>query len=231
MDEDAFDDSDGLEDPTYVKYFRLKLGVTKQYCETPDLKVVLQNGSRTHIFLVLSHALTIASKVWKRIISPGSFKLLDKEPYGRDGEYIKIMNLEDDDPPALDIIFKIIHLQTDKIPFWSSFKLLRNLAIVCDKYECGKVLKPWSHLWMKTYTDKATSARYEDWLFIAKALDPKNMRTTEISRALTLESSSKSECGTYLVRSCGRYHEDWTVTLELIPDKIISIATTTALLR
>ncbi|KAF3192954.1 hypothetical protein TWF225_010821 [Orbilia oligospora] len=169
------------------------------YYEAADLKVVLKNESGNFSFLVSSHALSIASKVWKLIINPRGTKELDIEnlvPYGA----VKIMKLEDDDALALDVIFQIIHLRTDETPAEISFGLLRKIAIVSDKYECGKVLNPWPKLWMRPYENQATSPLYEDWVFIAKAFNSKNTKAKAISKELILEISSKSQCDNYFWR-------------------------------
>ncbi|KAF3208316.1 hypothetical protein TWF106_008110 [Orbilia oligospora] len=169
------------------------------YYEAADLKVVLKNESGNFSFLVSSHALSISSKVWKLIIHPRGTKELDTEnlvPYGA----VKIMKLEDDDALTLDVIFQIIHLQTDEIPAEISFGLLRKIAIVSDKYECGKVLNPWPKLWMKPYENRATAPLFEDWIFIAKALNSKNTKAKAISKELILEVSSKSQCDNYFWR-------------------------------
>ncbi|KAF3126091.1 hypothetical protein TWF703_010552 [Orbilia oligospora] len=113
---------------------------------------------------------------------------------------LKIMKLEDDDALALDVIFQIIHLRTDETPAEISFGLLRKIAIVSDKYECGKVLNPWPKLWMKPYENQATSPLYEDWIFIAKAFNSKNTKAKAISKELILEISSKSQRDNYFWR-------------------------------
>ncbi|KAF3086518.1 hypothetical protein TWF706_011660 [Orbilia oligospora] len=110
------------------------------------------------------------------------------------------MKLEDDDALALDVIFQIIHLRTDETPAEISFGLLRKIAIVSDKYECGKVLNPWPKLWMKPYENQATSPLYEDWIFIAKAFNSKNTKAKAISKELILEISSKSQRDNYFWR-------------------------------
>ncbi|KAF3286959.1 hypothetical protein TWF970_008789 [Orbilia oligospora] len=191
------------------------------YYEAADLKVVLKNESGNFSFLVSSHALSIASKVWKLIIHPRGTRELDIEnlvPYGA----VKIMKLEDDDALALDVIFKIIHLQTDEIPAEISFGLLKKIAIVSDKYECGKVFNPWPKLWMKTYERRATSPLYEDWIFIAKALGSKTTKAKAISRKLILEVSSTSQCGNYFWRiisaSTGTVSSKVEIHLKHLPD-------------
>ncbi|KAK6359138.1 hypothetical protein TWF696_000305 [Orbilia brochopaga] len=194
----------------------------KQHYDLADLKVVLKTNNKMYCFLVASHALCMASKVWKRIIHPNGFRELEYEPRGPDGASIKVIRLEDDVANTLDIIFNIIHLETDSIPKKLSFRRLRQMAIICDKYECAKALGPWPEMWMQEHLANATTPGFEDWLFIAKVLDPTQMKAKEITKSLVMETSSKSVCGTYIKRftSTPTSEKEFEVNLELMPDSI-----------
>lgn len=181
--------------------------------------VRLRTKDDEYRYLVSSHTLSIASKIWKKITNPAGFKSLETESWNE--VTVKVMHLEDDDWKALEIIFNVIHLQIDRIPSKVSFDLLRKIAVVCDKYECGKVLRPWSGIWMKEFYAKATEATYEDWLFIARVLEPKAMRVKDVTRELILQASSKSACGTYFVRRPKAGDKRHEINVQLIPDYLL----------
>ncbi|KAK6530622.1 hypothetical protein TWF281_007462 [Arthrobotrys megalospora] len=233
--EDNEEDAEGEnEDPgaqqdeiDYKKQALLRIsnGTPTEYYESPDLKVVLKNERGTYTFLVSSHALSIASKVWKFTIHPQGFKELETETLGSYGT-VKVMRLEDDDVLALDLIFQILHLRTDEILSDVSFGFLRRIAVVSDKYECGKALNPWPKMWMKPYEGLAIVPQYEDWIFIAKTLQPKNTKMKVISTRLVLEVSSKSECGKYFRRDVAiPVGSKVEIDLELLPDRFLAYVT------
>ncbi|RVD83686.1 uncharacterized protein DFL_005465 [Arthrobotrys flagrans] len=225
-EEDDDDDDEDEAERIYKKQALLRIsnGNPTEYYGSTDLKVVLKNEHGSFSFLVSSHVLSIASKVWRRIINPGRLKPLEGEVLSGYGS-VQIMTLEDDDALALDLIFQILHLQADKIPDEISFKLLRNIAIVSDKYECGRALNPWPKLWMEPYEHLATTCGYEDWIFIAKALQPKNAKVKEVSRTLVLEASSKSQCGEYFWRKVSIYSSGIEVDLKHLPDGVLAYVT------
>ncbi|KAF3910747.1 hypothetical protein ABW21_db0209788 [Orbilia brochopaga] len=216
--EDIRDDSnsEGSDVGSSTQEFRSET----QYYDLADLKVILSYNGEQYCFLVASHALCMASKVWKRIIHPNGFRELETEPHGSDGATIKVIRLEDDAANTLDMVFSIIHLRTESIPKNLSFRRLRQLAIICDKYECGKALGPWPGMWMQEHIANAMAPGFEDWLFIAKVLDPTQMRAKEISRNLVLEAGSKSICGSYMKRYATSSETQFEVNLDLMPDKI-----------
>ncbi|KAK6500483.1 hypothetical protein TWF481_010826 [Arthrobotrys musiformis] len=192
-----------------------KIEITQCYA-SGDLKVIAKRNGDIDgpSFLVSSHTLSMASEMWKVSIypRPGLHPALayETKPGGSNffnvaesiylGQKIKTMAIAEEDTFVLDIIFRILHFQTDKIPTQISFGLLRRIAVVCNRYGCGKALNPWSQLWMKSYQSYAASPRFEDWIFIAKALHYKDIRSREISRVLVSESSSRSLCGNYFLR-------------------------------
>ncbi|KAK6530623.1 hypothetical protein TWF281_007463 [Arthrobotrys megalospora] len=197
----------------------------KEYYESPDLKVIIKGKPSDYIFLVSSHALSIASRVWRRTLAPQNIKDLESQPFeDSDDGTIKVLYVDDIDPLALDILFKVIHWQTEDLPQTLPFDSLRKLAIACDRYDCGKVLNPWPLVWMEEYESKATLPGFEDWIFIAQVLDTRNTKAREISRNMVLEASSVSKCGKYLrrdVREIAIAAHTTEVELDFIPAGIL----------
>ncbi|KAK6514790.1 hypothetical protein TWF506_007152 [Arthrobotrys conoides] len=197
----------------------------KEYYESPDLKVVIKGEPDKVAFLVSSHALAIASKEWRNKLSRDNLKELESHPFdGSSDGTIKVLCLEDVDPSSLDILFQVIHWKTDDLPQHLTFDALRKLALTCEKYGCGRVLNPWPLVWMEEYEQQAVLPGFEDWMFIAQALDTRNVKLREVSRQMILEVSSISKCGTYLrrdVRGEGIAAHTIEIEVKLIPPGIL----------
>ncbi|KAK6337621.1 hypothetical protein TWF730_003016 [Orbilia blumenaviensis] len=197
----------------------------KEYFDSPDLKVVVRVGLADSAFLVSSHALAMASKKLREKLNSESTKELEDKPSGALSSGItRVLNLENADPLSLDILFQVMHWKTDNLPQKLTWDSLRKLAVVCDKYECGKILNPWPLIWMEDYEGQATLPGFEDWIFIANALDTRNTKARDISRKLVLESSSISKCGTYIrrdVRGIGIAAHTVEIEVGLIPTRVL----------
>lgn len=53
-----------------------------------------------------------------------------------------------DDPDAMLLLLYVAHLHFDKVPNTVDLATLRDLAIVCDKYDCAIPLAPWLRSWI-----------------------------------------------------------------------------------
>ncbi|KAF3144019.1 hypothetical protein TWF569_007185 [Orbilia oligospora] len=203
----------------------LSVNPPKEYYESPDLKVIIKGDPDGMAFLVSSHALAMASKEWRSKLSPNNLKNLERHIFeaSSDGT-IKVLCLEDVDPSSLDILFQVIHWKTEDLPQHLTFDALRNLATACEKYGCGRVLNPWPLVWMEEYEQQAVRPGFEDWMFIAQALDTRNAKVDVISRQMVLEISSISKCGTYLrrdVRGEGISAHTTEIEVNLIPPRVL----------
>ncbi|KAK6337622.1 hypothetical protein TWF730_003017 [Orbilia blumenaviensis] len=178
---------------------RISSDTPMKYYEFSDLKVVLENEYGIFSFLVSSHALSLASAVWRQKINHRGPEELEMEILDSDIT-VKVMRLKDGHPLTLDLIFQILHLKIDEVPSKISFGFLKDIAVVSKKYECGRALHQWPRIWMDPYENLATNHGYEDWIFIATVLQPSKTKAKEISSNLVLETFSKSICGTYLKR-------------------------------
>ncbi|RVD83687.1 uncharacterized protein DFL_005466 [Arthrobotrys flagrans] len=197
----------------------------KEYYDSPDLKVIIKGEPGYIAFLVSSHALAMASKEWRSKLSLSNLKDLENHPFGASSDgTIKVLCLDGVDPLSLDILFRVIHWKTEDLPQHLTFDALRKLAIACEKFGCGRVLNPWPLVWMEEYEEQAILPGFEDWMFIAQALDTRNSKAREISRQMILEVSSISKCGTYLrrdVRGDGIAAHTIKVEVNLIPPRIL----------
>lgn len=77
------------------------------------------------------------------------------------------LDFEDDDAEALLLLLRIAHLQFTKVPHTLSFKELLNVAILCDQYDCTKMVQPWTASWFAKEKTMSLAEGNEQYLRIA----------------------------------------------------------------
>ncbi|KAK6357412.1 hypothetical protein TWF718_001724 [Orbilia javanica] len=93
--------------------------------------------TKKHIFRVSEATLRLASSVLARMVDPRSPWRKENDEHGN----LTIL-LHDDDPEALEILFKFMHFQKEQVPKSLGLKKIFQLALVCDKYDCVDIAKP-----------------------------------------------------------------------------------------
>ncbi|EPS45142.1 hypothetical protein H072_888 [Dactylellina haptotyla CBS 200.50] len=189
------------------------------YGDTCDLIVNLRNTKHEEQYLVSSAILQIVSPVWRRFIKPNGFA--DLRMTEVNGVRYPILDLHDDDFKCLTFLFDIVHFRPSQVPTHLTYYQLRNMAIVCDKYNCWPALSPWKDVWLNALVPDARLAGYEDWLFIATTCGFTHSEISALEWALVVESGSLSVCGSYFFR----YDADdkHVVNCKLIPQPIIGM--------
>ena len=147
-----------------------------------DLRFVVKNGSeKVKTFVVSAYVLRLASPVWSRMLDPsGNFMESNK------GE----VQFLDDAAEALDMLFRIAHLQFKYVPSPLRYEGLFNLAVQCDKYDTVGLIHPWIPGWqahLKQAARKSDYEGYEGLLFIAWTSGDENLFRS-ISRKLVFSS-------------------------------------------
>ena len=74
------------------------------------------------------------------------------------------LDLYDDDPEALLVLLRAIHLQP--LPSSIEFEQLLSIALLCDKYDCVRPLAPWKNKWLDQWCSMALEDGHEGWLDI-----------------------------------------------------------------
>lgn len=77
------------------------------------------------------------------------------------------LDFTEDDTKALGILFQVAHLQFEQVPVTLGYKQLVEVATLCDKFDCAKLVKPWLEVWLKGEESKSMVIGQENWLFIA----------------------------------------------------------------
>ncbi|KAF3257117.1 hypothetical protein TWF192_001396 [Orbilia oligospora] len=106
-------------------------------CQVSLSETNSSSGTKRHIFRVSESTLRHASSVLARMVDPSSPWKKENNEHGN----LTIL-LHDDDPEALEILFRLMHFQKERIPKRLGLKKIFHLALVCDKYDCVDVAKP-----------------------------------------------------------------------------------------
>lgn len=119
------------------------------------------NGDETIIEAkVSSHALSIASPVWKKFLYP---------PWAtKSSKPVDTIDCFGDDPEALTILLNIAHLKFRLVPKQRlSYPGLLQMAILVDQYDCIELVQPWLDLWLGNDERRSQKPGKEEWLFLA----------------------------------------------------------------
>lgn len=140
-----------------------------------DVLLRLEYSNQSFTLLGSSQALSLASPVWEKILNPPFPSLVSKED-NNDEKQGKHIDFSEDNGEALLILLRIAHLQFRKVPSkLKDFNTFLALAILCDKYDCVGLIKPWLQPWAGNEGTAVWDVPgYESWLFIAWVLGWKN---------------------------------------------------------
>ncbi|KAK6342281.1 hypothetical protein TWF730_001757 [Orbilia blumenaviensis] len=205
-----------LYDPIVPDLAPIDSGAEKEtYVLSPtgDVLVKLRYENTEIRYLVIGHILRVISPIWEKCLDPHSPFKSEKIVYDNRQD-IAALYLEDDNPDCLLNLFRCTHFQYNDAPTKFDFHDLRELAIICDKYDCAQVLKPWLNNWLGPWENCVLEPGYEDWLFISKVFSYTN-KVEELTSLLSNVSSSLSICGSYFKRG------ERNVSVEMIPGPIL----------
>ncbi|KAF8426734.1 hypothetical protein EV426DRAFT_592602 [Tirmania nivea] len=144
---------------------------TVQFDPEGDVIFVLPCSEGTARFQINSSIVCLQSPVFRAMMGRNSrFKeatdLANRDAIGPPLE----ISLADDDPKALGVILRVMHLQHDWVPVSLSEDRLYQVAILCDKYDMRQALKTYLDKWL-LYLGVVVEAPNEadKWLFMAYA--------------------------------------------------------------
>lgn len=86
---------------------------------------------------------------------------------GNSSGLVKEVDFHDDDGEALLLLLSITHLRYGDIPTMLPYETLLNVAVLCDRYDCVKLVEPWLSQWLSDEEKSWKEAGHENWLFIA----------------------------------------------------------------
>jgi len=171
--------------------------------DSADIDIRVTQNDKVVKWKVSSHALVLASPVWKKFVFPpwpslpaqdqlvtGTENSLDSEPSAKE------LDFEEDDNVALLLLLKIAHLQFTDVPAKLSYEELMNVAILCDKYDCVKLVKPWVFKWCQIVEKVATiGTKKHDYMFVAWLFGRQKVFNLLAGRLLyQVKTNESSEC-------------------------------------
>ncbi|MCJ1368297.1 hypothetical protein MMC16_007439 [Acarospora aff. strigata] len=134
--------------------------------DSGDLLLLVTYSNDRIVFVVSSHAMSLASPIWKKTLKPPFPKLVSRID-GDDDLQDKQVDFSEDNGEALLLLLRIAHLQFSKVPSTLTFESLLDVAILYDKYDCVGLVGPWLSLWLSNEETQSKEQGYEEWLFIA----------------------------------------------------------------
>ncbi|KAF8468193.1 hypothetical protein BDZ91DRAFT_722092 [Kalaharituber pfeilii] len=136
-------------------------------------------------FLVNSQILCVASPVFRAMLSKTSnFKEAVSVSNKASNSEPTEVQLLDDNPKALAIILRAIHLQSEWVPNSLTTGQLYEVAIICDKYDMQRSLEHWLQKWIPQRESEASTYPHK-WLFISIAFSRKDI-LSNVSRSIIL---------------------------------------------
>ena len=142
--------------------------------DSGDLHLLVTYSNDQYYFVVSSHAMSLASPVWKKFLHPPFSTLPSKEESESHLPYKKL-DFKEDDAEALFTLLRTAHLQFSKVPATLTFESILNIAVLCDKYDCVGLVKPWLNSWLANESTQYKEPGHEEWLFVAWVFGRENI--------------------------------------------------------
>jgi len=98
-----------------------------------------------------------------------------------------IINLEEDDPELMELMFRILHYQGSPQEYVMDAEKLARLSLQCDKYQCTRALGPWVTIWLRNVARRDDSARTVGFQILAAYTFGDLLEFRSISRTATLQ--------------------------------------------
>lgn len=126
-----------------------------------DIRIKMRLRDGTQIAgEISSHAMAIASPVWKKFAYP-PWNAAESSP-------VTELDFCEDDPNALLLLLQIIHFEFAPVKEQKpGTDDIYQLAILCDKYDCVHLVGPWLDNWLEN-ADSIDVARYPTRFFLGR---------------------------------------------------------------
>jgi len=159
-----------------------------------DVLLILSAFSESARFRVNSNILCIALPVFRAMLGTKSqFKERNALSARTSTCEPLEISLSDDDPRALGVILRVIHLQYDWVPPSLDENQLCRIAVICDKYDMRQSLELWLVRWISPFVESPDGPVSGDkWLFIAYAFARKDL-FSRLTKDLILQCQSDED--------------------------------------
>jgi len=146
-------------------------------CPYGDMEIVLTTSTIDATYRVSSHQLCSGSPVFRAMLGPESpfseanelrrHQNSSSTPPDSSSSLFQITANEEHDLTALTTVLYVLHSRAKHIPKSISFENLLEIANICDYYDCGAAMRPWSELWINPLRSLAAQPGKTIWLFIS----------------------------------------------------------------
>jgi len=117
---------------------------------------------------VLTKVLKLASPVFASMFRPGfqEGNSLQSQPQSGSGSRatdtsdLPVIHLYEDNPFAMEVLLNALHFRCHRITSKLEFPMLSDVAVLSDKYDCSRALKPWAELWLSGYLHSMQDLRF-----------------------------------------------------------------------
>jgi hypothetical protein len=142
--------------------------IDRQGDVTLQLTKNLPDGAEGDIrsILVSSKVLELASPVFAAMLSP-RFREGQRSASGT----LDPIPLPDDDAEAMTVLCQILHFNYSVLPDKVELELFKNLALLCDKFDCVTPLRFVSEQWLSMWESTMDNKNLETLLFISYVFD------------------------------------------------------------
>ncbi|CAG8974922.1 hypothetical protein HYALB_00006709 [Hymenoscyphus albidus] len=166
-----------------------------------DRTILVTHEGQLVVGQVSSAAMSRASPVWKKFITPPFSRLV---PTSRSetptSEFSSAESItSEDDSEALLILLKIAHVQFANIPTKLPFDKLLAVAVLVDLYDCVELIMPWVQSWVADEATESMKDGQESWLFIAWVFGREEV-FVNLAGALSRKLDAKAEEKFWLAR-------------------------------
>ena len=126
---------------------------------TGDLVLVIGSEADIQRVRVSRNAMTLASHPWSIMLHRnGNFREASAGT----------VSFPDDNVDAFKILLQIAHLRFHEIPFSLEYDELLDIAILCDKYDTGRLCLPFYPSWIRSLRPLGDeNERSAEWCFIS----------------------------------------------------------------
>lgn len=133
-----------------------------------DVKIELEARGLENIqtLYVYSACLKAASKVWTKILEPGSGFLEPERVNIEPGRSVTRLPLDGVSIDSAIIFFNIIHYNFDTVGREVDFEELVDIAKLIDQFDCKAPFKLWAEFWLETLHQNQKHMYDIEWLFV-----------------------------------------------------------------
>lgn len=134
---------------------------------TGNIHLSVKSQKGEFLYEVSSHILSESSPVFRRMFATDSPFLEGQLLSDAQTTGVKpAFSLPEDDPDALLIILRILHLKHSSLPANVGFETMVELAILADKYELVEALQFWVAKWTTLFGCPMETVGEENWLVV-----------------------------------------------------------------